>query len=181
MEYDQDIEKTHSAWGPAMKLSRFLRIGIWVAVLASAPVKAAPGLSLQPFSPELEPVTTLDGQPRLLQFWASWCRSCFHIMEDIERVSEGFPAVTYMAVSIDENMAEPAAALVPRPAFANHPERFWFDEGAGLSQALGIITTPTLVLLDANGAERHRHLGHLNATDLQTLRRKLQTLNEERK
>ena len=164
-----------------MTLNRLLMIGIWVAVLASAPVKAAPGLSLQPFSPELEPVTTLDGQPRLLQFWASWCRSCFRIMDDIERVTEGFPAVTYMAISIDEDMEEPAAALLPRPVFANHPERFWFDAGAGLSRALGIITTPTLVLLDANGMERHRHLGHLNATDLQTLRHKLQSLHEEGK
>lgn len=161
-----------------MTPGRFLMMVITVAVLASAPVRSDTGFSLQPFSSDLDPVTALDGQPRLLQFWASWCGSCFRMMEDIDGLSQGFPGLSYMAISIDEDMAEPAAALLPRPAFAEHPERFWFDEGAGLSQALGIMTTPTLVLLDASGDERHRHLGHLNSSDLQTLRRKLQALSE---
>lgn len=160
-----------------MTLKPFLLIGAWVCLLAAAPVRSDQAPLLQPFAQELTPMTTLAGEPRLLQFWASWCGSCFRVMDDLSRLSEGFPQVRYLAISIDEDMAEPAAALINRPVFAEHPERFWFDVDGTLGAQLGVVTTPTLVLLDADGVERHRHLGHLNSTDLQTLRRELLALS----
>lgn len=166
-------------WGDAMMLRQMLQISALACALVMAPLRAESGLLLQPFSEGLEPLTTLNGQPHLLQFWASWCRSCFRVMDDIERLSEAYPAVTYLAISIDENMAEPAAALLPQPAFSEHPHRFWFDQAGGLSEELSVVTTPTLVLLDADGVERHRHMGHFNSADLQTLRRHLQALGRE--
>lgn len=160
-----------------MTLKRLLLIGAWACLLTAAPARSDQGPLLEPFSHELAPMTTLGGEPRLLQFWASWCGSCFRVMDDLSRLAEGFPEIRYLAISIDEDMAEPAAVLISRPVFAEHPERFWFDAGGTLSRQLGVVTTPTLVLLDVDGVERHRHLGHLNSADLQTLRRQLLALS----
>jgi len=160
-----------------MTLNRFWLIGAWACLVSVSAARSEPGPLLEPFSEQLQPMTTLSAQPHLLQFWASWCGSCFRIMDDISRLAGGFPDLSYLAISIDADMAEPAAALMTRPAFAEHPERFWFDTGRSFSDELGVVTTPTLILLDADGVERHRHLGHLNSADLQTLRRQLLALS----
>lgn len=162
-----------------MTLTRFMLIATLICLLSVGPARSESEPSLEPFAEGLELMNTLSGQPRLLQFWASWCGSCFRIMEDISRLSAGFPDLHYLAISIDDDMAEPAAVLMSRPVFAEHPERFWFDRAGLLSKELAVVTTPTLVLLDADGVERHRHLGHLNSADLQSLRRQLLALFPE--
>lgn len=124
-------------------------------------------------------LSTLDGRPAglpaaqqvpvLLQFWASWCHSCGGLMWELDRLAAAHPQVPYLAVSIDADRRD-AERATAHPLHAQHPDRYLHDGDGALARRLAVQVVPTLVVLDASGRERLRHVGHVNSTDLQRLR-----------
>lgn len=110
--------------------------------------------------------------PVLLQFWASWCSSCGRLMWELDGLSAAFPTVPYYAVSIDAEPAD-AARIRAHPLHARHPDRYLHDATGELARRLRIDAVPAIVVLDAEGRERMRHVGHVNSGDLMRLRQAL--------
>ena len=112
---------------------------------------------------------SLRDQPVLLQFWESWCRSCGQLMSDLDEVAARFPTVPYLVVSTDEVMADARQRLASHPLFPQHPDRFFHDSGQTLAKRFDVTTVPTVLVVDAKGKERMRHIGHFNSSDIKRL------------
>jgi thiol-disulfide isomerase/thioredoxin len=146
---------------------------VLVLTLAQA-APAAPawqdGLELAAFSGEPLRGIDIEGQPLLLQFWASWCRSCMSLMDEVDELAQRFPNVRYLAVSIDDDIESGQRYLDRLALFAQHPRRFFLDADGVLKARLAVKTVPTFIVLDAKGTEVHRHVGHINSAEMQALR-----------
>ena len=105
-------------------------------------------------------VPDLAGRPHILFFWATWCLPCKKAVPELlaYAAAEGIPV---LAIS-DE---EPATV----ETFLEKHEEAFFDEVAvdPLRKSFiswGVSGTPTIILIDENGAVRHRQVGW-NAKD----------------
>jgi thiol-disulfide isomerase/thioredoxin len=112
---------------------------------------------------------SLQGRAVLLQFWASWCRSCGQLMSEMDEMATRFPSVRYLAVSTDDDAVDARRRLGSHPLFPRHPERFFHDTDGRLAARLDVTTVPTVLVLAADGHERLRHAGHFNSSDLRRL------------
>lgn len=73
------------------------------------------------------------GQPTLIDFWAKWCGPCRQIAPAIEAIANENPQYTVVKVDIDE-----------------HP---------AIAQAYGVMSVPTLVVLNADGTPASQTAG----------------------
>jgi thiol-disulfide isomerase/thioredoxin len=154
-------------------MRRLAAFVLTLVLCGSAPAARTPDAALQAL--DGSPVALPVGRPVLLQFWASWCNSCGGLLWDIDRLLAGFPSIGYFAVSIDAELAD-ARKIVVHPLYGRVPTRFAHDSAGDLQRAFDIRVSPSLLLLDADGAVQWRHVGHVNSDDLQRLRSILDTL-----
>jgi hypothetical protein len=154
-------------------MRRLAALVLTLVLCGSAPAARTPDAALQAL--DGSPVALPIDRPVLLQFWASWCNSCGGLLWDIDRLLAGFPSTSYFAVSIDAELAD-ARKIVVHPLYARAPTRFAHDSMGSLQRTFDIRVSPTLLLLDTDGAVLWRHVGHVNSNDLQQLRTILDTL-----
>lgn len=112
---------------------------------------------------DLRAAAELKGQPMLLQFWASWCRSCSGISSEMERLVQSKPSrLRFLSVSIDETTEEARRTVAQRksPFLSQHA---FHDHQQQLRHALKVESVPTIVLIDRNGTILLRKEGHLAA------------------
>lgn len=126
-------------------------------------------LSLPGFADNVLHGESLRGRPVLLQFWESWCRSCGQLMSDLDEVAEQFPSVPYLALSTDKEAMDARLRLESHPLFPQNPGRFFHDSGKKLAKRFGVKAVPTVLVLDAEGRELLRHVGHFNSSELNDL------------
>jgi thiol-disulfide isomerase/thioredoxin len=159
-----------------MPMRRFviLLLALLVTGLPAQDAHAGPDwqadLVLPAFSGEPLRGADLEGRPLLLQFWASWCRSCMSLMDDADELAGRFPGVRYLAISLDDDIESGQRYLDRLALFAKHPARFYFDLDGHLKSRLAVLTVPTFIIINASGEEVHRHVGHINSAELQALR-----------
>jgi thiol-disulfide isomerase/thioredoxin len=115
----------------------------------------------------LDGVTTtsladIDG-PAVVNLWATWCAPCRREIPDFEEVhlARG-DEVRFVGVNIGED-AEDAASFLAEVG-ATYEQ--WLDpEGYAVTE-LRTSTMPVTIVLDAAGAVSTRHLGPMDADDL---------------
>lgn len=141
-------------------------------LLASALVAAddwRDGLALHGFADNVIHGESLRKRPVLLQFWESGCRSCGQLMSELDEVAVRFPSVPYLALSTDEEVTDARRRLESHPLFPQHPDRFFHDSGEKLAKRFDVAAVPTVLVLDAEGRELLRHVGHFNSSELNHL------------
>jgi peroxiredoxin len=98
------------------------------------------------------------GQVVLLNFWASWCRSCRteipHIMEIAGDPASGDLQV--LGINIDEQPE--LAESISRELGINYP--VLFDDAQAVSKLYDLPTLPVTLLLDRGGEVRFMHSGY---------------------
>ena len=88
---------------------------------------------------EFENVAAKSAKPVLIDFWASWCGPCRMLSPVIDEVSEERDDVLFCKVNVDEE-----------------PE---------LAKKFGVMSIPTLVLLE-NGLQKAMALGYIAKDEL---------------
>lgn len=105
-----------------------------------------------------------DHRASVVQFWASWCQSCSGVGEDVaDAIAATKSDATYAAISTDEDLAAAhrgAAQLKQKPVSG---KLYLFDRDHAFAKALGGITIPTVLVLDAEGRILARLAGHFGA------------------
>lgn len=104
-------------------------------------------------------------KPLVIQFWASWCHSCGTVLWDMDALFKQFPDTQYLSVSIDKHRESAASAVEKHPLRQRYQGHFFHDSAEVLKKHFDVVSVPTIIIVDAQGAVANRHVGHLNATD----------------
>jgi cytochrome c biogenesis protein CcmG/thiol:disulfide interchange protein DsbE len=119
------------------------------------------------FEGEEVPLTSLQGTPTVVNFFASTCTPCITEMPAFEEVHQALDAteVAFLGLAVAD-APEAARALVEETG-VTYPTAG--DPEARVISALGGSVLPTTVLLDAGGRVVARHSGPLDADELRAL------------
>ena len=124
--------------------------------------KPMPDAQLFNAEDEAATLSDADGQPVLVNLWASWCAPCVKELPTLDALSRRPGAPRVLAVA--EEMAE-------RPSIEAFLEQHqikdlesWRDPKMALSGALGVQVMPTTIYYDASGRELWRYVGDLDWT-----------------
>ncbi|GMR03092.1 MAG: hypothetical protein BMS9Abin20_1456 [Acidimicrobiia bacterium] len=136
--------------------------------VSTAPVStarsAAVDVVLQDFDGNPVTVSSLEGQPVVVNFWASWCPACFAEMPAFEKVYLARrDSVQFLGINLTEDV-EPALAVVEQTGVTYPLAR---DPQGEAFAAFGGYGMPTTIFLDETGRVIELYTGELTADELE--------------
>lgn len=96
------------------------------------------------------------GEPMVINFWASWCAPCVNEMPMLQRVADDLD-VPMVGVDFIDQAAE-ARALAEQLDIRYTLVR---DDDGAFGDAVGLLGTPTTLIVDADGIVQRRLTGEL--------------------
>ena len=136
-------------------------------------------VSLEPLfdsSPEVE--VKFEGLT-LVQFWASWCRSCSEGFWDLKELKNKHQGLRYITVSLDEDKNTAQKYITKNPKFANLKKLSYLDSKNKLSGLYSVESVPTILLLQ-DGKVIERREGHYFQSSVRELEAKIKSLGRKR-
>lgn len=127
-----------------------------------------PAVTLPPLG-DLGPPDGIDmavppGEPVVVNFWATWCAPCVEEMPMLQRVADDLDIRT-VGVDYLDLQPDKAVALADELGITYPLVR---DDDGAFGQAIGLIGTPTTLLVDPDGVVRRRLTGALTEEQLRT-------------
>lgn len=107
---------------------------------------------------------TGQGQPVVLNFWASWCGPCRMEMPDFERVSLRYDG---RATILGINQAESAETIQRFALSTGVSYPLLVDEEWTVNRQYGVSNLPTTIFIDAEGVVREVFVGTMNEAVLE--------------
>ncbi len=122
----------------------------------------APAFPLHTLEDVEIPLASLQGQPVVLNFWASWCGPCRAEMPDLVRFSRDYPNVQMLGVAVDSGNASQMASSAKRFGIT------WpvAPATSQLKRDYGVSVLPTTIVIDHDGQLHHKHVGQMAYSDL---------------
>ncbi|WP_236554571.1 TlpA disulfide reductase family protein [Novosphingobium sp. 9U] len=120
--------------------------------------EAMPDLTLKDASGKTLALSSLRGQPTLVNLWATWCAPCVVELPTLDRlvdIKEG--KLRVVTVSQDMSGTEKVAAFVKERGGDNLEG--WIDPKGDLGAKYGVQTLPTTILYNSQGLEVWRFSG----------------------
>lgn len=117
-----------------------------------------PGFILPDLAGEFHNTSELNGNPAVINFWATWCRPCEEEMPLLQSYAEKYQVVSFIGV----NSGEEAALVEP---FINKYDitfSIWLDADKEVTEKMQIIGLPTTYFIDSSGTIKAIHLGQLS-------------------
>ena len=108
------------------------------------------------------------GEPRLLNFFASWCVPCVAEAPILERLKEQGVKIDGIAV---RDTPGAVAAFLERNG--NPYERIGLDPNSGVQLALGSSGVPETFVIDGKGVIRYQLIGPIGSADTPTILKQL--------
>lgn len=138
---------------------------------STAWVQAAPvaqGASAEPlfaasfkdFDRQLQPLAQFKGQPLLVYFWATWCKSCKHEVPELKALHEKYKDRKLRIVGISADNTDKVRAFAKEYEI-NYTLLLGSNDAIELSRKLGnkVGGLPFAVIVDAKGELVHALLG----------------------
>jgi cytochrome c biogenesis protein CcmG, thiol:disulfide interchange protein DsbE len=122
-----------------------------------------------PGKPALKSADLTDGQPRLLNFFASWCIPCATeapVLSELRR-----KGVRIDAIVIRDTPGATAAFLA---CHGDPYDRMGADANSRVQIALGSAGVPETFVVDGKGVIRHQYVGPLSAANVPEVLRQLE-------
>jgi len=152
-----------------LPLALFLAFVLMVAVRLQAPAdnrirsamvgKAMPQFALKaavPSHPSLTGADLRNGQPRLVNVFASWCVPCK--AEAPQLLALKRKGVRIDGIAIRDRSADIAAFLAE---YGDPFDRIGSDPDSRVQMAIGSSGVPESFIVDGNGVIRHQHIGDI--------------------
>ena len=129
----------------------------------------APDFTLKTLDGNTVTLSKLQGQPVLINFWASWCTPCRAEMPEIVRVYEAHKADGLVVLAINMTFQD---SLPEAQAFAKEfhmPFPVLLDDtGAVARDAYRVPVLPMSFFVDRKGVIAHRQIGAMNGKQIDT-------------
>ncbi len=115
-------------------------------------------------TPGVSSGTFADGQPRLLNIWASWCLPCIAEAPHLESLKE--QGADIVGVAIRDRPEDVARFLAQH---GNPYSRIGRDDLSEVQLAIGSSGVPETFVIDGRGVIRYQHIGDIRASDVPKL------------
>ncbi len=129
----------------------------------------APDFTLKTLDGGTVTLSKLQGQPVLINFWASWCEPCRAEMPEIVRAYEAHKADGLIVLAINMTFED---SLPEAQAFAKEFQMpfpvLLEDTGAVARDAYRLPVLPMSFFIDRKGVIVHRQIGAMNGKQLDT-------------
>ena len=157
---------------PAAGLVTLPGLALWLVLTQSSVVnpQELPAVSLERYladgsnSTVSLALSSLVGQPLVINLWASWCGPCRREMPMMARVAQERNEVQMLFVNQAESLAQ-----VQRYLYEERLELAWLllDRQGQLADAMQAVGLPTTLFVDAQGMVQQRHVGEISEAALQ--------------
>ena len=127
--------------------------------------EAAARLAFQDPDGDETSLAAFQGEPALVNFWATWCAPCKKELPTLDKLAAE-QGGKLQVVTIAEDDAAKAATYLDGAKFAKLEG--WADPKLGLTDALKITDLPTTILYDAKGKEVWRYRGDRDWTSAES-------------
>jgi len=115
-----------------------------------------PDQGFETFDGERTSLSEFQGEPVVVNFWASWCAPCIAEMPDFERVHQALQGqVRFLGLNTQDDRAS-ADELVERTGVTYD---LALDPDGELFRAFEVIAMPTTYFVNREGIIVHRHSG----------------------
>ena len=113
---------------------------------------AAPDFTVYDAEGNAVTLSSFEGKPVVLNFWASWCRYCVEEMPDFERVYQEYrDDVNFLFVNVTDGSQETEEKAKAFVEAQGYDLPVYFDLDASAAYAYAVTGLPTTVLIDAEG------------------------------
>jgi cytochrome c biogenesis protein CcmG, thiol:disulfide interchange protein DsbE len=126
-----------------------------------------PAFDLPPIVPDrpgLSSADLADGQPKLLNVFASWCVPCAAEAPNLARLEAS--GANIVAVAIRDRPEDVAQFL---EAYGNPFSRIGRDDISAVQLSLGSSGVPETFVIDGRGVIRYQHIGDIRDSDVSVL------------
>lgn len=114
--------------------------------------------------PGLSSADLADGQPKLLNVFASWCVPCAAEAPNLARLEAA--GADIVAVAIRDRPEDVARFLA---TYGNPFSRIGKDDISAVQLSIGSSGVPETFVIDGNGVIRYQHIGDIRDTDVSLL------------
>jgi len=121
----------------------------------------APDFTLSVLDGETVTLSSLHGQPVVLNFWAPWCGPCRAEVPQFNLFAEGYPQVAVLGIATDGT--PPSLRAAQTRLGIEYPVLLADEQTV---TAYGVTTLPTTVFIDASGQITDAHTGILTLPQL---------------
>lgn len=119
--------------------------------------KPAPETLGQTLDGQARTVNEYEGDVLFLAFWAIWCPPCIEELPQLERLQETFKDENFSVLAINTfGKKQKLRAYLERNPLA---VTSLFDEGDKVAKAYGVVSIPTVVVVDERGTILDRWQG----------------------
>jgi cytochrome c biogenesis protein CcmG/thiol:disulfide interchange protein DsbE len=119
-----------------------------------------PGVSIADFR---------DGEPKLLNIWASWCLPCIAEAPQLEELQQSGAEI--IGIAIRDRPADVAKFLA---RYGNPYSRIGADDLSEVQLEIGSSGVPETFVIDGQGIIRHQHIGDIRPEHVPMLLEKLE-------
>ena len=143
---------------------------------ASTTPQALPDLVLPELHGEERSLAQWQSEgPMLLDFWATWCVPCRAAFPHYARLAERYAEQGFRVVTVSQDQPGQHKRIAPLLEKLGVSLPVLLDAKGELGQAMGVLSLPTALLIDAQGQVVYRHVGFLPG-DERALEAKLRAL-----
>jgi thiol-disulfide isomerase/thioredoxin len=141
-------------------------LGFWLLQPKSASiVEVLPSVTLEHIDGQMVNLADFKGKPLVLNAWATWCGPCRREMPMLVEAARANPEVHFVFLNISDG---PEAVRAFERELRLEIPNVLLDPEARLSEPLRIQGLPVTLFYDAEGRLLKRHIGEINAAELES-------------
>jgi thiol-disulfide isomerase/thioredoxin len=140
-------------------------LGFWLLQPRAPTVEVLPSAALEHIDGQMVNLADFKGKPIGLNAWATWCGPCRREMPMLVEAARANPEVHFVFLNISDG---PEAVRAFEKELGLKIPNVLLDPEARLSEPLRIQGLPVTLFYDAEGRLLKRHIGEINAAELES-------------
>ncbi|MBT3233469.1 MAG: TlpA family protein disulfide reductase [Calditrichaeota bacterium] len=152
-----------------MKRSTFVLVILSILLISQSSIaKNAPDFTLRDLKGnQVKLSEQLKHGPILIDFWATYCKSCLHEMPQLNEIGKKYKDRGLQILAISTDSPKSAAKVRPYINSSDYDFIVLLDNKQEVRRLFGGTSTPYTVLISASGEIVYSHLGYVPGDEIE--------------